>query len=89
MKDYPWTDLDRKIADTLVTYWTSFTKAANPNGTGLVNWPAYNPRNEYWLNIGDTIRMECFNPTSAPPLTVGIGFGRISIHAAMQLLRFQ
>jgi hypothetical protein len=29
------------------------------------------------------------SPTSAPPLTVGIGFGRISIHAAMQLLRFQ
>ena len=62
MKDYPWTDLDRKIADTLATYWTSFTKAANPNGTGLVNWPAYNPRNEYWLNIGDTIRMERFDP---------------------------
>ena len=61
MKDYPWTDLDRKIADTFATYWTNFTKAANPNGSGLVSWPAYNPKDEYWLNIGDTIRMERFN----------------------------
>jgi hypothetical protein len=29
------------------------------------------------------------NPTSAPPLTGGVGFGRVSIHAATQLLRFQ
>ena len=29
------------------------------------------------------------NPTSAPPLTGGIGFRRVSIHAAIQLLRFQ
>jgi len=61
MKDYPWTDLDRKIADTFATYWTNFTKIANPNGAGLVNWPAYNPKDEYWLNVGDTIRMERFN----------------------------
>ena len=61
MMDYPWTDLDRRIADTLATYWTNFTKAANPNGAGLVSWPAYNPKDEYWLNIGDTIRMETVN----------------------------
>jgi para-nitrobenzyl esterase len=61
MKDYPWTGLDRKIADTLAAYWTNFTKAANPNGAGLVSWPAYNPKDEYWLNVGNTIRMERFN----------------------------
>ena len=29
------------------------------------------------------------NPTSAPPLTGGIGFRAVLIQAAMQLLRFQ
>ncbi len=61
MKDYPWTALDRKIADSLAAYWTNFTKAANPNGAGLVAWPTYNPKDEYWLNVGDTIRMQRFN----------------------------
>jgi len=61
MKDYPWTDLDRKVADTLATYWTNFAKTGNPNGLGLNNWPVYNPKDEFWLNIGDTVRLERFN----------------------------
>jgi len=39
MKDYPWTDLDRNIADTLSIYWTNFAKAGEPNGPGLTHWP--------------------------------------------------
>jgi para-nitrobenzyl esterase len=61
MKDYPWTDLDRKVADVLSSYWTNFAKNGNPNGEGLANWPVYNPKDEYWLNIGDTVRLERFN----------------------------
>ncbi len=61
MKDYPWTDLDRKVADELATYWTNFAKTGNPSGPALVNWPVYNPKDEYWLNIGDTTRLERFN----------------------------
>ena len=61
MKDYPWTDLDRKVADTLATYWTNFAKTGSPNGGGLANWPVYNPKDEFWLNIGDTVRLERFN----------------------------
>lgn len=61
MKDYPWTDLDRKVADTLATYWTNFAKTGAPNGAGLANWPVYNPKDEFWLNIGDTVRLERFN----------------------------
>jgi para-nitrobenzyl esterase len=61
MKDYPWTDLDRKVADMLSSYWTNFTKGSNPNGQGLSSWPVYNPKDEYWLNIGDTARLERFH----------------------------
>jgi para-nitrobenzyl esterase len=61
MKDLPWTDVDRQVADTMATYWTNFAKNGNPNGPGLVNWPTYNPKDEYWLNIGDTVRLERFN----------------------------
>ena len=34
MKDYPWTDLDRKVADTLETYWTNFAKDGQPERPG-------------------------------------------------------
>ena len=61
MKDHPYTDLDRKMADTLATYWTNFVKTGNPNSAGLVSWPVYNPKDEYWMNFGDTTRMERFN----------------------------
>jgi para-nitrobenzyl esterase len=61
MKDYPWTESDRKVADTLATYWTNFAKTGNPNGPGLANWPVYNPKDEFLLNIGNTVLLERFN----------------------------
>jgi para-nitrobenzyl esterase len=61
VKDYPWTDIDRKIADMLSSYWTNFAKTGNPNGPGLASWPAYNPKDEYLMDLGDTFRLERFN----------------------------
>jgi para-nitrobenzyl esterase len=61
MKDYPWTDIDRKIADNLASYWTNFTKSSDPNGGGLPNWPVYNAKDEHWMNFGDTFKIERFN----------------------------
>lgn len=56
--DYDWTDTDRKVAESMGTYWTNFVKALNPNGAGLPAWTTYDPKNEMMLNIGDTLRME-------------------------------
>jgi para-nitrobenzyl esterase len=61
MKDYPWTAQDRQVTDTLSTYWANFAKTANPNGAGMAQWPVYNPKDEFWVNIGDTVRLERFN----------------------------
>jgi para-nitrobenzyl esterase len=61
MKDYPWMDADRTIADKMATWWSNFAKNESPNGPGVDNWPVYNPKDEFWLNIGDPVRVERFN----------------------------
>ena len=60
-KDYAWTETDRKVADMLGTYWTNFARGMNPNGAGLASWPAYNPKDEFLMNLGDTFAVQRFN----------------------------
>ena len=33
------TDVDKKLADLMETYWTNFAKTGNPNSPGIPNWP--------------------------------------------------
>ena len=61
MKDYAWTDIDRKVADLLGSCWTNFAKSSDPNGPGLPFWPVYNPKDEYLMNFEDTFKLERFN----------------------------
>ena len=60
-KDLPWSDLDRKVADSMGEYWSNFAKNLNPNGEGLTEWPVYNPDAGVWMNIGDTNQVQKFN----------------------------
>ena len=32
---------DRKLSETMATYWTNFAKKGNPNGEGLPQWPVF------------------------------------------------
>ncbi len=52
--DRPWTDDDRKIADTMSGYWANFIATGNPNGKGLPDWPAYDPAKAQVMVLGDS-----------------------------------
>lgn len=50
-----WTAADRTLADQVSQYWVNFATSGNPNGKGLPQWPAFDPKNEKALGIADTI----------------------------------
>jgi para-nitrobenzyl esterase len=52
---FPWEDADRKLSETMSTYWVNFARTGNPNGEGLAKWPAYNPGMDQALEFGDQI----------------------------------
>jgi carboxylesterase type B len=58
VKDLPWTDTDRRVADSASSYWTNFAKTGDPNGPGLPHWQAYNSKYDLLMNIGDTPHAE-------------------------------
>jgi para-nitrobenzyl esterase len=54
----PWEETDRKLSDAMSTYWVNFATTGNPNGKGLVTWPAYDPGNDSALELGDSIAVK-------------------------------
>ena len=57
MSDRPFTDLDRKIADTVSSYWANFARTGNPNGKGLPEWPAVSERPNTTMQLGDVFEV--------------------------------
>lgn len=45
------TESDQEVAETTASYWANFGIAANPNGSGLPNWPQHEPGSWSLLNI--------------------------------------
>jgi len=50
-----WREAERKLADTLSTYWLNFAASGDPNRNGLLRWPAYDSTSNSVLLIDDGI----------------------------------
>ena len=51
--DAAWTPADEKLADTMSSYWSNFAKTGDPNGLGLPRWPAFDPKVQQVMSLGD------------------------------------
>jgi para-nitrobenzyl esterase len=52
-RDAAWGDADRKVADTMSSYWANYVATGNPNAPGLPEWPAFDPKKMTVMEIGE------------------------------------
>jgi para-nitrobenzyl esterase len=48
-------DTDFKLSDKMMNYWVNFAITGNPNGRGLIHWPAYKSKTDINIEFSDTI----------------------------------
>jgi para-nitrobenzyl esterase len=53
--DRPWTDVDRKLAEAVSSYWVNFATRGDPNGDDLPAWPTYSSAPESVMVLGEHI----------------------------------
>lgn len=42
---------DDKLADAMMTMWVQFAKTGNPSVEGLIDWPAWDPESDQYLDL--------------------------------------
>ena len=50
-----WTDVDRQLSETMMSYWVNFAATGNPNGDGLPAWTEFDGLTNRHLTLGDTV----------------------------------
>jgi para-nitrobenzyl esterase len=54
-----WNDVDRKLGDTMSSYWVNFATKGDPNGSGLPTWPQMKDTSkDRVIVLGDTVQVE-------------------------------
>jgi para-nitrobenzyl esterase len=50
-------DVDRRLSNTMASYWVNFATTGNPNGQGLPDWPVYSEKADAAMDFGDTAQV--------------------------------
>jgi para-nitrobenzyl esterase len=45
-QNFPWTEADRALSETMIKYWVNFAKRGDPNDDGVPQWPAFTESNQ-------------------------------------------
>ena len=48
-------EVDRKLADSMSSYWVNFATSGDPNGKGLPAWPEYSLKTDLAMGFGESI----------------------------------
>ena len=51
----PWTDVDRRLSETMMSYWVNFISRGDPNGPGLPTWSAYTASQPTIMGLGERV----------------------------------
>jgi para-nitrobenzyl esterase len=57
-KDPGVTDIDRRVAEEMMSMWTQFARTGNPSVEGLITWPAYEASSDQYLYIVDPLQVK-------------------------------
>lgn len=68
LQDWPWRPTDLRLGDVVSSMIVNFAKTGSPNGPGLPEWPAFDPRAEVAMTFASEARGQ------APPHRSALAF---------------
>jgi para-nitrobenzyl esterase len=50
-RDWPWSETDRELSETLSGYWLDFARSGDPNGGGRSRWLAFSMKDQHLMRF--------------------------------------